>query len=129
MKFAILHHGECSESVFHYRIDAAGTTTPELSEAVAGAHRLAIGIVVEGDLETQPPTAAQLASLRVLLLQLKQRYPDIEIGGHRQVRGDDTTCPGKQFPLTALRQWAKSDLVAQRDASMQEEIDRQYYRR
>jgi len=129
LKFAILHHGECSESVFHYRIDTAGTTTPELPEAAAGAHRKAIGIVVEGDLDTQPPTSEQMSALHTLLLQLKQRYPDIEIGGHRQVRGDDTACPGKQFPLTALRQWAQSELVAQRDATMQEEIDRQYYRR
>ena len=129
MKFAILHHSACPHGLPHYRIDSAGTTISESPEGEPGEHRKAIGIVLDGDLDARAPSPAQISALQTLLLQLKKRYPDIEIGGHRQVRGDDTTCPGKQFPLATLREWSKSDLIAQRDATMQAEVDRQYYRR
>lgn len=128
LKFAILHHSACCGSLFHYRVDQAGATTSELAETQPGEHRKSIAIVLEGDFDAQTPTTEQVAALNALLLQLKKRYPDIEIGGHRQVRGDDTSCPGDQFPLAAIRQWAKSELIAQRDATMQAEVDRQYYR-
>lgn len=129
MKFAILHHDRCHGTAFHYRIDASGATTRELADTEPGEHAKSIGIVIAGDLDTRPPSEIQLAALKSLLLALKKRYPDIQIGGHRQVRGDATTCPGKHFPLTALREWSKSELIAQRDAAMREEVDRQYYRR
>ena len=129
MKFAILHHGACDAELFHYRIDRAGIITPEMLETEPGAHRKSIGIVLDGDLDHAPPTPEQVSGLQTLLLQLKKRYPDIEVGGHRQVRGNNTSCPGKRFGLTRIRRWAKSELIAQRDASMREEVDRQYYRR
>ena len=92
---------------------------------------------------------AQLASLRALLLELKVRYPHIEIGGHRQVRatkarpraaqakryasehsasehgqpaGGRTRCPGEQFPLADIRRWAATTLVAQHEALLEDII-------
>jgi N-acetyl-anhydromuramyl-L-alanine amidase AmpD len=129
LKFAILHHGACDAELFHYRIDRAGIITPETPETDPGAHRKSIGIVLNGDLDQAPPTPAQVSGLQTLLLQLKKRYPDIEVGGHRQVRGNATSCPGERFGLSGILRWAKSELIAQRDASMREEVDRQYYRR
>jgi N-acetyl-anhydromuramyl-L-alanine amidase AmpD len=126
VKFAILHHGACSGSRFHYRIDRAGESRLELAESDAGQHPGCIGIVVDGNADAAAPTEAQLAALRKLLLQLKSRYPDIQIGGHRQVRGETTSCPGKAFPLTAIRDWAGHDLIIERDNGLQDMIDRQY---
>lgn len=128
MKFVIVHHSACDARLFHYRIDRAGATTCVLPETEPGEHRKSVGIVLEGNLDEEPPTAEQVCALHVLLLQLKMHYPDIEIGGHSQVRSENTTCPGKRFGLAKFRQWAKSELIAQRDASMRDEVDRQYYR-
>lgn len=129
MKFAILHHSACDRSLFHYRIDMGGARICEMPEGERGEHAKAIGIVLDGDFDAEAPSPAQIAALKVLLLQLKKRYPHIVLGGHRQVRADETSCPGKQFPLASFRDWSRSELLAQRDAEMLDEVDRQYYRR
>ena len=126
MKFAILHHGACNGTRFHYRIDSAGESHLELPEQEAGEHPNCLGILVDGNADRTAPTAAQLMALRALLLQLKSRYPHIRVGGHRQIRGETTTCPGKAFPLTDIRDWSSTELVIERDAALQDLIDRQY---
>lgn len=126
MKFAILHHGACTGRRFHYRIDASGESILDIPENQPGEHRHCLGIKLEGDADATPPTAAQLATLRKLLLSLKSRYPDIQVGGHRQIRGATTTCPGKTFPLTDIRDWAGSELIVERDAALQDLVDKQY---
>ena len=58
---------------------------------------------------------------------MKLRYPAIEVGGHRQVRGDaEATCPGRQFPLAPLAAWARNELLQQRDASQRRSLEAQY---
>ncbi len=126
MKFVLLHHSACEASAFHYAIDREGEVASLLAESERGTHAKSIGIVVEGDFDQLTPMPSQLDALRELLMQIKMRYPDIRLGGHRQVRGDATTCPGKRFPLKDLADWAAGSLVDERDAAMQEQVDRQY---
>ena len=125
MKFAILHHGGC-QGRFHYRIDASGKSHLDMSESEPGEHAACLGIQLEGNADVTAPNEAQLTALRKLLLALKSRYPHIQIGGHRQIRGEATTCPGKTFPLTSIRDWAGSELIIERDAALQDLVDRQY---
>ncbi len=126
MKFAILHHGGCSGTRFHYRISESGACQVDLPETDPGEHPLCIGIVLQGNADTSAPAPAQLDALRALLLNLKTRFPDIAVGGHRQIRGERTTCPGKHFPLSTLRGWASHELIVERDATFQALVDRQY---
>ena len=125
MKFAILHHGPC-QGRFHYRIDITGESHLEQPETQPGSHPNCLGIQLQGDADVAAPNEAQLTALRKLLLALKSRYPHIQIGGHRQIRGETTNCPGKAFPLASLRNWAGSELIIERDAALQDLVDRQY---
>ena len=126
MKFVLLHHGACACEAMHYRIDLAGGVENPLPESERGAHARAIGVALEGNFEREPPGDAQLEALRGLLVEIKLRYPDIVIGGHRQVRGEHTRCPGRRFPLKALREWAADGLIAARDAALAQAVERQY---
>ena len=125
-KFALIHHGACGDTAFHYRVTAAGETVSAASETERAGRAHCIEIVVEGDFAETGPRASQMDALRNLLLALKQRYPRIAIGGHRQVRGEDTPCPGRRFPLRELLAWAQSDLLRERDAALEADVQRQY---
>ena len=126
MKFALLHHSACDCRAFHYRIDSAGEVHSLLPESERGAHARSIGVVLCGDFNLNEPSGAQLEALRSLLLQIKLRHADITIGGHRQVRGERTDCPGRRFPLTALREWSAEGLIEARDAAYASAVERQY---
>ncbi len=127
VKFALLHHGPCAGGRFHYRINAAGSVQPELSEAERGQHPRSIGIVLAGNFDADAPGPQQVAALKKLLLELKLRYPDLELGGHRQVRGGaKTTCPGRRFPLRALAEWSRTELLRQRQEVLTRDFERQY---
>ena len=102
---------------------------PELDERERGQHPRSIGVVVEGDCDAAEPSEAQLAALRDLLLRLKLRYPSVEIGAHRQVRGGrGTTCPGRRFPMQALAEWSRTELLRQRDEILTRDFEAQYSR-
>ncbi len=126
MKFVLLHHSACEGGRFHYRIDPAGGVESLLPESERGAHARSIGVVLSGDFNVTKPSEAQLETLRGLLLQIKLRHPDITVGGHRQVRGERTDCPGRRFPLTALRKWSADGLIEARDAAFTHAVERQY---
>ena len=128
VKYVLLHHGNCPGGLFHYRIDAQGECRPELPEAQRGQHPRSIGVALDGDFDAVPPTSTQLAALQALLLQLKLRYPDCELGAHRQVRGVKTTCPGRRFPLKTLLAWSRSDLPKLRDEAHRRSFEEQYSR-
>ena len=125
-RFVLIHHGACADRAFHYRIapDGGAESGASESERVGRAH--CIEIVVEGDFDAGTPADGQSAALRTLLLQIKTRYPSIVVGGHRQVRGEETTCPGRRFPLKRLLEWSRSRLVAERDAALEADVERQY---
>ena len=130
VRFVLLHHGACRRGArgrFHYRIDTAGRCRTELAETEPGLHPRSLGVVLDGDFNEAPPVAAQMAALHNLLLALKLRYPTVEVGGHRQVRGDaEATCPGRRFPLAALAAWAGTELLQQRDAAQRRSVEAQY---
>ncbi len=126
LKFIIIHHATCEGGAFHYRIGVEGDINGERLENERGQHANCIGVVLEGQFDDGPPAARQIEALKRLLLELKSRHPFVEIGGHRQVRGDRTTCPGAKFGLNVLLTWARSALVEERDDALHSEIERQY---
>ena len=126
-KFVLIHHGGCFRNSFHYRIDQNGKTQQLISDNERTQHPNAIAIQLTGDFDIEPVSKKQFDALKQLVLELKLRYPTIQVGGHRQVRGDKaTTCPGRKFPLTELRDWVSSNLVQQRDDYLQEVVESQY---
>ncbi len=127
VKFFLLHHGGCPGGGFHYRIGADGGVRAELEESERGQQPRSIAVVVEGDFDDDAPSEAQLDALRDLLLKLKLRYPTAELGAHRQVRGGaKTTCPGRRFPMRALAEWSRTDLLSERDAVLRRDFESQY---
>ena len=127
VKFVLLHHGGCKGDGFHYRIDAVGRINAELDESERGQNPRSIGVVVDGDFDVGVPSDVQLAALRKLLLKLKLRYPAVELGAHRQVRGGvQTTCPGRWFPMKALADWSRTGLLDERDEVLRRDFEAQY---
>ena len=126
VKFVLVHHAACDAEV-HYRVSAKGETVVVLPEAERARHANAIEVGLEGSFSDTPPGDVQIKALKALLLGIKQRYPDVVVGGHRQVRGSRTTCPGRRFPLKALLDWTRSGLIEARDAALQEEVESQYH--
>ena len=126
-KFVLLHHGACYRDHFHYRIDQHGLIERLASDDLSTQHPHSIAIQLMGNFDEMHVHASQLSALKRLLLELKLRYPAIELGAHRQVRGDrKTTCPGTNFPMATLREWARTHLLDQRDDYLQELIESQY---
>ena len=71
---------------------------------VADFNQHGIGIVLVGNFEKTPPTAAQLTSIKRLVGTLKREYSIVEskIMGHGDVKA--TECPGKLFPMSEVRE-------------------------
>lgn len=79
-------------------------------EQMHGAHagvgeynQQGIGVVLVGNFEEHPPTAAQLAAVKHLVGSLAGQY---QITGERIIGHGDvkaTECPGKLFPLSEVR--------------------------
>ena len=103
---------------YHFLINngrSAGTgdgeivATPRWIEQLDGAHchvadhpefnTEGIGICLVGNFDRQPPTAAQMTSLEILVLALSRRYeiPLDRIVGHGELK--NTQCPGRLFPM------------------------------
>lgn len=123
----LLHHGRCYRDSFHYRVSANAEIERLQSDDLSTQHPNSIGIQLEGDFDQDPVPPSQLQALKDLLLDLKLRYPAVQIGAHRQVRGDrQTTCPGRRFPMRELREWADTHLLDQRDDVLREVIESQY---
>ncbi|WPJ93980.1 LysM peptidoglycan-binding domain-containing protein [Coraliomargarita algicola] len=64
----------------------------------------AIGICLVGNFETSHPTHRQLAAFTQLMDWLRgEVIPGAkQFAGHRDLRGEQTICPGKNFPLAAM---------------------------
>lgn len=70
---------------------------------VADYNQHGVGIVLVGNFENEPPTAAQLTSVKRLVRVLSREYeiPGNQIFGHGDVK--PTECPGTHFPLSEVR--------------------------
>lgn len=127
VKFVLLHHTACAGGGFHYCVSGEGVMASTLDENLRGQHPSSIAVAVAGDFDEVLPTDAQLAALRDLLLRLKRRYPAVELGAHRQVRGAArTTCPGRRFPMKELAAWWRDEMPRMRDAAFAREFEEQY---
>jgi hypothetical protein len=92
--------------------DGQVTPTSRWLEQLDGAHTKVrehpelntegIGICLIGNFDQEPPTPAQMASLEMLVLALRDRYdiPLERILGHGELK--NTRCPGRLFPLEAF---------------------------
>ena len=126
-KFVILHHSACFRDSFHYRILKDGNLEQLVTNELRTQHPNSIAVQLEGDFDQEQTTEAQVNALKSLLLELKMRYPAVEVGAHRQIRGDKrTTCPGKNFPMQAIREWAKTQLLDERDDQIRDIVESQY---
>ncbi|MGZ0656938.1 LysM peptidoglycan-binding domain-containing protein [Coraliomargarita sp. W4R53] len=69
-----------------------------------GINLTAIGICMVGNFETTHPTQRQLAAFTQLMDWLRgEIIPKAKkFAGHRDLRGEQTICPGKNFPLAAM---------------------------
>ena len=131
MNFVLLHHGACvnvarAPARLHYVINADGVVQSRLAESEQGLHRASIGICIAGNFDVDVPAAVQINALRSLLLAIKLRFPSVQLGAHRQVRGEQCSCPGKRFPMRQLREWSEQGLLDARDEALEALIERQY---
>jgi hypothetical protein len=69
-----------------------------------GINLTAIGICLVGNFEVSHPTQRQLAAFTQLMDWLRgDVIPNAkQFAGHRDLRGEQTICPGKNFPLAAM---------------------------
>ncbi len=93
--------------------DGEVQATFRYNQNLDGAHALtsdnffnknALGICLMGNLNLEPPTEKQMASLLLLVLRLKNDFeiPNKNILMHRDTKVTD--CPGKQFPEKEFRE-------------------------
>lgn len=91
-------------------LDGAVEPTFRWHDQLHGAHagdrahnQHGIGVALIGHFDKQPPTPAQLASLRRLIIHLKSahRIPVGGLVGHGDIKS--TACPGRLFPLATLK--------------------------
>lgn len=63
-----------------------------------------IGICLVGDLDKSPPTPKQIASAKLLVAYLSNRYqiPVARVDTHDHLAASPTACPGKFFPMQAI---------------------------
>ncbi|MFW5915201.1 MAG: peptidoglycan recognition family protein [Planctomycetota bacterium] len=74
-----------------------------------GYNQDGIGICVVGNFDKESPSAAQMRSLRGLILSLSRRYsisPD-NVLGHEECEGAHTQCPGRSLSVRELRDWLR----------------------
>lgn len=64
----------------------------------------AIGICLVGNFEETHPSRKQLDAFTQLMdwLQRDVLHRKVEFAGHRELKGEQTICPGKNFPLSAM---------------------------
>ncbi len=98
---------------YHFVVRANGTIERGRPELAIGAHAGSagngdsIGIVLTGNFETGKPTAAQMDSLASLIKDLRSRYGNLAVIGHKDVMA--TACPGRNFPWADLKRRLEED--------------------
>jgi len=100
-----------SDIPYHYIVDTDGTLHATRPLERMGAHCRghnadSIGIALMGNLDRDPPTEAQIATLTRLIASLRKKYP-VPVLGHGDLR--PTACPGRYLRpvLDAIRYTAK----------------------
>lgn len=101
---------------YHFVIDADGRIFEGRKITIRGAHTHGyntgtIGVVLLGNFEESQPTAAQYASMKVLLRYLTAQYQITHVAGHRDFPPGATLCPGKNLEPLLPDLAAKSGLA------------------
>jgi LysM repeat protein len=85
---------------------------PRWKQQLDGGHvrddhinHIGIGICCVGDFERTRPTARQIASFETLVSYLRDdlRQGRGQLKVHREIAGAQTLCPGRYFPISAIR--------------------------
>jgi N-acetyl-anhydromuramyl-L-alanine amidase AmpD len=94
-------------------VRANGTIERGRPELAIGAHAGSagngdsIGIVLTGNFEIGAPSTAQMVALAELINELRGRYGNLAVIGHKDVMA--TACPGKNFPWADLKRRLEED--------------------
>lgn len=97
---------------YHYFIRKDGTVYRGRPEWATGAHvsghnHESIGVCVEGNYDEEfVMPDAQKDAVKALLRELKLRYPETVVKGHKQVGA--TSCPGKYYPLSEMMEFYRN---------------------
>ena len=78
----------------------------------SGMNKIAIGICLVGNFNSEEPSEKQLEAL-VYLVNILRRYykiPFSRILGHGRVYGANTDCPGEKFPWKEFKERSRRDL-------------------
>ncbi|MDD7793707.1 peptidoglycan recognition protein family protein [Clostridium sp. 'White wine YQ'] len=91
---------------YHYFVRKDGTIYQGRQEDQRGAHcpsanYNSIGICFEGSYMIEVPPAAQLNAGLELIADIKNRYGNMPIYGHKDLYA--TSCPGDNFPLVSIK--------------------------
>jgi len=97
---------------YHYYVRKDGTIYRGRPEDTVGAHvygynSVSIGVCAEGDYTKETMPAPQKEALILLVKDLKKRYPNARIVGHKDLAA--TACPGGNFPLDELKSIKEED--------------------
>ena len=93
---------------YHFVIRANGMIERGRPENTIGSHSGpqgngdSIGVVLTGNFEIGAPATAQITALASLIKDLRGRYGNLAVIGHKDVMA--TACPGRNFPWADLRQ-------------------------
>lgn len=96
---------------YHYFVTLDGTIYRGRPEDMQGGHtkgynERSIGICAEGNFETETMSDAQREALRALVLDIRSRYPGIDVVRHKDLAA--TACPGKNYPFDYIAAPEKS---------------------
>jgi len=98
---------------YHFVVRANGTIERGRPELAIGAHAGSagngdsIGIVLTGNFEIGAPSTAQMVALAELINELRGRYGNLAVIGHKDVMA--TACPGRNFPWADLKRRLEED--------------------
>lgn len=112
---------------YHYFVRKDGTIyrgRPEnkMGAHVSGMNNCSLGICAEGnyDIETTMPTA-QYNAIVELIADIKTRYPNAKVVGHRDIGSSD--CPGRYYPLDRIKDDAeRGDIDMTTAETLQQQI-------
>ncbi|GFZ30716.1 hypothetical protein CSC2_12420 [Clostridium zeae] len=139
----VLHHAEASKCTvydihswhlargwagigYHYLVRKDGTIYRGRKESWRGSHCPSanfnsIGICFEGSYMLEEMPQAQLNSGLELINDIKRRYGNLNVYGHRELY--QTSCPGDKFPLEAMKNQIISSQVITSASSEQSTIE------
>ena len=94
---------------YHFCIEPDGTIYQTNKLTSIGWHTInanatGIGIVLNGNFETEQPSEAQKKSLKNLIKYLNDKFKKkLPVYGHREIPGNATACPGRNLKIEQFR--------------------------